>query len=134
MFRSLSLIVLLFGLLASPSLFSKKLPNFVFFLVDDLGWGDLGCYGSEFHETPYLDKLADEGMKFTNAYSACTVCSPSRAAIITGRYPGRLHLTDWITGHGRRNPKLLIPKWKTKMDHALTTLPENGTMSSNVMV
>jgi arylsulfatase A len=107
------------GAFAAP-----KKPNFVFFLVDDMGWGDIGCYGSTFHETPNLDKLASEGMKFTNAYAACTVCSPSRAAIITGQYPGRLHLTDWITGHGRRNAKLLIPKWKMKMDHELTTLPE----------
>ena len=99
-------------------------PNFVFFLVDDLGWGDLGCYGSTFHETPNLDRLASQGMRFTNAYSACTVCSPSRAAILTGRYPGRLHLTDWISGHRRSNPKLLIPKWNMRMDHALTTLPE----------
>ena len=99
-------------------------PNFVFFLVDDLGWGDLGCYGSTFHETPNLDRLAAEGMKFNHAYSACTVCSPSRAAILTGRYPGRLHLTDWIAGHRRGNPKLLIPKWNMRMEHELTTLPE----------
>ena len=110
--------------LAASMVQAAERPNFVFFLVDDLGWGDLGCYGSEFHETPNLDRLAGEGMKFTNAYSACTVCSPSRAAILTGRYPGRLHLTDWITGHGRKNPMLLIPKWKMKMDHELTTLPE----------
>ena len=103
---------------------TDRRPNFVFFLVDDLGWGDLGCYGSTFHETPHLDQLATNGMKFTQAYAACTVCSPSRAAIMTGRYPGRLHLTDWITGHKRSNPKLLIPKWKMKMDHKLTTLPE----------
>lgn len=99
-------------------------PDFVFFLVDDLGWGDIGCYGSKFHETPNLDKLASQGMKFTNAYSACMVCSPSRAAILSGRYPGRLHLTDWIAGHGRKNPKLLIPDWTMKMSHDLTTLPE----------
>ena len=103
---------------------AAKSPNFVFFLVDDLGWGDLGCYGSKFHETPNLDKLAAEGMRFTNGYSACTVCSPSRAAILTGRYPGRLHLTDWIAGHRRQNPKLLIPDWNKKMDHSLVTLPE----------
>ena len=103
---------------------ADKKPNFVFFLVDDLGWGDLGCYGSKFHETPNLDRLAADGMRFTNAYSACTVCSPSRAAILTGRYPGRLHLTDWIAGHGRKNPKLLIPKWNKRMGLELTTLPE----------
>ena len=115
---------LLFFFTGQRCVAAEKLPNFVFFLVDDLGWGDLGCYGSRFHETPNLDTLAGEGMKFTNAYSACTVCSPSRAAIITGRYPGRLHLTDWIAGHGRKNSKLLIPKWKMKIDHELTTLPE----------
>ena len=120
----LSLLALLLFASASMAANHGDKPNFVFFLVDDLGWGDLGCYGSTFHETPNLDRLASEGMKFTNAYSACTVCSPSRAAIMTGLYPGRLHLTDWITGHGRRNPKLLIPKWKMKMDHKLTTLPE----------
>jgi arylsulfatase A len=99
-------------------------PNFVFFLVDDFGWADLGCYGSKFHETPNIDKLAAEGMRFTNAYSACTVCSPSRAAIMTGSYPGRLHLTDWIAGHGQANPKLQIPDWTMKMSHDLVTLPE----------
>lgn len=69
-------------------------PNIVFLLVDDLGWGDFGCYGAQFYETPHIDKLAAEGMRFTNAYAACTVCSPSRAAILSGRYPARLHLTD----------------------------------------
>tara|TARA_R110000850_G_scaffold121939_2_gene239832 strand:+ start:301 stop:2115 length:1815 start_codon:yes stop_codon:yes gene_type:complete len=99
-------------------------PNFVFFLVDDLGWGDIGAYGSTFHETPNLDRLASEGMLFTNGYSACTVCSPSRAAILTGRYPGRLHLTDWIAGHKKPNPMLQIPDWNMRMNHELTTLPE----------
>lgn len=119
------LLTVAFVLTVSPQLLAESnRPNFVFFLVDDLGWGDLGCYGSKFHETPHLDRLASEGMRFTNGYSACTVCSPSRAAIITGRYPGRLHLTDWIAGHRRNNPKLLIPKWKMKMDYELVTLPE----------
>ncbi len=99
-------------------------PNFVVFLVDDLGWGDLGCYGSTFHETPHLDGLATDGMRFTQAYSACTVCSPSRAAIMTGQYPARLHLTDWIAGHRRPNPKLSIPDWNMRLEHSLTTLPE----------
>lgn len=100
-------------------------PNFVFFLVDDLGWGDLGCFGSTFHETPNIDKLCSQGMKFTMAYSACTVCSPSRAAILTGRYPARLHLTDYIPGRVK-NPlaKLIIPDWKMFIDHERITLPE----------
>jgi len=73
-------------------------PNFVFILIDDLGWTDLGCYGSSFYETPNIDKLAREGMRFTNAYAACPVCSPTRASILTGKYPARLNLTDWIPG------------------------------------
>ncbi len=75
---------------------SGKRPNFVFFLIDDLGWKDLGCYGSTFNETPNIDRLASEGMRFTNAYAACPVCSPTRASIMTGKYPARLGITDWI--------------------------------------
>jgi arylsulfatase A len=73
-------------------------PNIVLMLVDDLGYGDFGCYGNTFHETPNIDKLAREGMKFTNAYAAAPVCSPSRAGIMTGQTPARLHLTQWIPG------------------------------------
>lgn len=72
--------------------------NFVFFLIDDLGWTDLGCYGSSFYETPNIDKLAREGMRFTNAYAACPVCSPTRGSIMTGKYPARLGITQWIGG------------------------------------
>ena len=75
-----------------------KSPNIVFFLVDDLGWSDVGCFGSEFYETPNIDQLAKEGVKFTNAYAACHVCSPTRASILTGKYPARLNLTDWLPG------------------------------------
>ncbi|MHC4518985.1 MAG: sulfatase, partial [Planctomycetota bacterium] len=73
-------------------------PNFVFFLIDDLGWADLGCYGSTFYETPNIDGLAAEGMRFTEAYAACPVCSPTRASIMTGKYPARLGITQWIGG------------------------------------
>src|ERR1051326_4375490 len=66
--------------------------NIVLILADDLGWTDLSCYGSDFYETPHIDRLARDGMKFTQAYSACTVCSPTRAAILTGKYPARLHI------------------------------------------
>jgi arylsulfatase A len=74
----------------------KKRPNIVFILVDDLGWIDVGCYGSTFYETPNIDRLAAEGMRFTDGYAACAVCSPTRAAVMTGRYPARLGVTDWI--------------------------------------
>jgi len=76
-------------------------PNVVFILADDLGWADLGCYGSSFYETPHLDRLAARGVRFTQAYAACPVCSPTRAAAMTGKYPARLHLTDFIGGTRR---------------------------------
>jgi arylsulfatase A-like enzyme len=86
-------------------------PNIVLILADDLGWTDLGCYGSDLYATPHIDRLAREGMKFTQNYSACTVCSPTRAALMTGKYPARLHITDWIPGQMPANPKLLVPDW-----------------------
>ncbi len=76
----------------------KKPPNIIFFLVDDLGWTDLGCYGSNFYETPHIDALAKGGVRFTNAYAACHVCSPTRASILTGKYPATINLTDWLPG------------------------------------
>ena len=75
---------------------SGKKLNFVLILVDDLGWMDTGCYGSSFYETPNIDRLASEGMRFTDGYAACAVCSPTRAAVMTGRYPARVGVTDWI--------------------------------------
>jgi len=105
---------------------TDKKPNFVFILVDDLGWIDTGCYGSKYYETPNIDRLAAEGMRFTDAYAACAVCSPTRAAVMTGRYPARLGVTDWIRARfqggkipenkknptryvGGKNKKLLCP-------------------------
>jgi len=82
----------------------KKKLNFVFFLIDDLGWPDLGCYGSTFYETPNIDRLASEGMRFTNAYAACPVCSPTRASIVAGKYPARLGITQWIGGPNEPTP------------------------------
>ena len=76
----------------------REKPNFVFFLVDDLGQRDLGCYGSQFYETSSVDQLAKEGVLFDNAYSTCHVCSPSRASIQIGKYPGRTNLTEWLGG------------------------------------
>ncbi len=92
-------------LLLCPSLQARaeKTTNFVFFLVDDLGWSDVGCYGSTFHETPNIDRLAKEGMLFDNAYATCHVCSPSRASILTGKYPARTNLTEWLGGRPERD-------------------------------
>ncbi|MEZ7957979.1 MAG: sulfatase, partial [Rubritalea sp.] len=102
----------------------EEKPNIVFFLVDDFGWGALSCMGSPFHETPNIDKLYKAGMTFSNGYAACTVCSPSRAAILTGCYPGRTNLTDWIAGHQRPGAKLAVPNWNMKIDHKRVTLAE----------
>src|SRR5512145_10487 len=90
---------------------SRRPLNFIVILVDDYGATDLSCYGSKFYRTPNLDRLAAGGMRFTQAYSACTVCSPSRAAIMTGKYPARLHITDWIAGHRYPYAKLKPPAW-----------------------
>jgi arylsulfatase A-like enzyme len=73
-----------------------KQPNFLFILIDDLGARDLGCFGSTFYETPRLDRLAREGMQFDRAYAACPVCSPTRAAILSGKYPARIGITNWL--------------------------------------
>ncbi len=81
-------------------------PNIVLIMADDLGWADLHSTGSTFYETPHLDRLALQGMRFPQAYAACPVCSPTRAAAMTGKYPARLHLTDYIPGarRGKLNP------------------------------
>jgi arylsulfatase A len=77
--------------------------NVVLILIDDLGWKDLGCYGSDYYQTTNIDRLANEGMRFTDGYAACNVCSPTRAAIMTGKYPARLLLTQWLPS-GRWSP------------------------------
>jgi len=102
-------------------------PNFVFILVDDLGWRDLGCYGSTFYETPNVDRLAAGGMKFTDAYAACPVCSPTRASIMTGKYPARVGITDWIPGFktGNKDPEVLnTPEDLHYLPYEETTLAE----------
>ncbi len=76
-------------------------PNILFILIDDMGWTDLGCYGSSFYETPNLDALAQRSMRFTDAYAACPVCSPTRASILTGKYPATVGVTNFIGGHTR---------------------------------
>ncbi|PHN01768.1 sulfatase [Flavilitoribacter nigricans] len=106
----LSLLFLL-SLIACRETAEEKEPlNVVFILVDDLGWKDLGCYGSEFYETPNIDRLAASGQLFTNAYAASPVCSPTRAAILTGKYPSRVGITDWIKGNDPKNRRLLGPQ------------------------
>ncbi|MFP6883474.1 MAG: sulfatase [Roseibacillus sp.] len=85
-------------------------PNFLFLLVDDLGWADLGCYGSTFHETPHLDRLAKEGVRFTDAYTAASICSPTRASLMTGKHPVRVDITDWIPGSSGQGHRMKTPQ------------------------
>lgn len=101
----------------------KRSLNFVFFLIDDLGYSDLGCFGSSFYETPNIDRLASQGMIFTDAYAACPVCSPTRASIMTGKYPARTGITDWIPGQ-RRTGKLIGPENEMFMKLEEVTLAE----------
>jgi arylsulfatase A len=112
--RSLAAVLAVAAAIPSPAADAAGSPqqlNVVFILVDDLGWTDFGCFGSDLYRTPNIDKLAQDGMRFTAAYSACCVCSPTRAAVLTGKYPARLHVTDWIPGQVPANPKLLPPDW-----------------------
>jgi len=103
----------------------RSKPNIVFILVDDLGWADLGCYGSTFYETPNLDRLAKEGMRFTDAYAASPVCSPNRASILTGKYPARLGITDWLPGRkDRPSQKLNRAELQPHLPLEETTLAE----------
>jgi arylsulfatase A len=99
-------------------------PNFLFILADDLGWSQVGCYGSNFYDTPNIDSLAREGMRFTDAYAACPVCSPTRASIMTGKYPARLHLTDFIAGGDFPYEKYTQPKWQKYLPLEEITIAE----------
>src|ERR1051325_10911573 len=117
-----ALLVLLCVLMSARA--AQRPPNIIFILVDDWGWTDASCFGSKFYETPNIDRLAREGMKFTQGYAACTVCSPTRAAVMTGKYPARLHITDWIAGHNRPYAKLKIPNWTMHLPLEERTIAE----------
>lgn len=84
--------------LAGQAFAAGPRPNVIIFFVDDLGWADPGAYGSRWHQTPAIDALATRGVRFTHAYAASPVCSPTRAALLTGQNPARLGLTDWLPG------------------------------------
>ena len=124
LFLAVNLVISAFTLHAEDGPRTPVRPNIVFVLIDDLGWTDLACYGSRFYETPNIDRLAAQGMRFTDAYSACTVCSPTRAALLTGKYPARLHITDWIAGHERPKAKLKVPDWQKFLPFEEITLAE----------
>jgi len=100
-------------------------PNVVVIVADDLGAHDLGCYGSRVYQTPRLDQLASEGIRFTQAYAACPVCSPTRAALLTGRHPARIHLTDFIPGErDLLRHRLIGPEFHQQLPLEEVTLAE----------
>ncbi|SNS13709.1 Arylsulfatase A [Belliella buryatensis] len=111
---------------------TKEKPNVLFILVDDLGWADLGAFGSEFYETPNIDRLAKNGVKFKNAYTASPVCSPTRASIMTGKYPSKTYHTDWFGApqpwnyqrHWTRNKPLVPAEYNPNMELEEYTLAE----------
>lgn len=97
-------------------------PNVLLFFVDDMGAADLGCFGSDLYRTPHLDRLASQGQRFTRAYAAAPVCSPTRAGLVTGKAPARLHLTDWLVGAAKPYAKLRVPEWTTGLPETERTI------------
>ena len=106
--------IFVFFLIVQPTIAqaqeTQRPPNILLVLIDDMGWADLGCYGSQFHETPNIDRLASQGIRFTDFYAAGAVCSPTRAAIQSGQYQARFGITDFISGHNRPFAPLLVPQ------------------------
>ena len=125
--RSLPLIGLVLFFQLAGLIASDERPNILFILVDDLGWSDLGCYGSTFYQTPNIDRFATEGMRFTDAYAA-SMCSPSRTSIMTGKYPARLGITTWIgdkqPDNFNKNTKHLPPRYVDRLPLEEVTLAE----------
>ena len=135
---SLLAVLILTGGFIEPTAGPKEgKPNILFILVDDLGWTDIGSFGSTFYETPTIDALTSKGVKFINAYAACPVCSPTRASIMTGKYPARMHTTDWfgapqpetVSKHWTRDKPLLPAPYEENMPLSEVTLAE--TLKSN---
>ncbi len=127
MVRKTFLFVLLVKICAFSTAWSQQQarPNIVFILADDLGYFDLSCYGNPYHRTPNIDSLANSGMRFTQAYSASPVCSPSRAALLTGLHPARIHLTNFLVGNKIDSTSRVLPaRWIPRLKGRYTTLAE----------
>jgi arylsulfatase A len=129
--RILSILVL--ALLLSACSQEYGPPNIILIVVDDLGYSDLHCYGNELVETPHIDRLAAEGIRFTTAYASCTVCSPTRASLMTGRNPVTVDITDWIPGYQiyrggpRPNEMLVTPNFNQHLPLEEITIAEKLT-------
>lgn len=113
----------LFPAIKSPAAPARP-PNLLFILADDMGWNQVGYHGSTYYETPNIDRLAHKGVRFTDAYSAAPICSPTRAALMTGKYPARLHLTDYIPGRRWDDKPLVTPAMQQGLPLAERTIAE----------
>lgn len=120
----LSLVILILSYVTVGCSNQINKPNVIVFLADDLGWTQTSAYGSSYYHTPNIDRLSREGIRFTDAYAACGVCSPTRASIMTGKYPARLHLTNYIPGNDPDDKLLLEPAWQRFLPLDENTLGE----------
>ena len=115
-------VFLFLSLLFAAALHAAEKPNILLILADDMGYVDLGCTGSSLYRTPHIDRLASQGLRFTQARTAAHVYSPTRASIMTGLYPARLHLTDYLVGHEKPYAKLSVPDWTKGLPEASATI------------
>lgn len=123
------------GLTLSTAAFAQEKPNVLFILLDDFGYHQTGCYGSTYYETPNIDRFAAQGMRFTQAYASAALSSPTRAALMSGMYPSRLKLTDWLNGNAEPETLTLsCPNWTKGLSEEQISLPqmmkENGYVTS----
>ncbi|WP_017446738.1 sulfatase [Gayadomonas joobiniege] len=120
----INILKVIYLILLLPSIGMAK-PNILMILVDDLGWQDTSAYGGRLYQTPNIDKLAKSGVKFNQAYAAAHICSPTRMSILTGQYPARLQVTDWIPGWSFPHEKYLPPNWNQQgLSHSMTSIGE----------
>jgi arylsulfatase A-like enzyme len=120
-----ALLILVGGLTPQMVAAQTDRPNIILILIDDMGWRDLGCTGSDFYRTPHIDAMARGGMRFTQAYAAAPICSPTRASILTGQHPARLGMTDWLPGRrDMPSQKLLRPQLANHLPEDSITLAE----------
>jgi arylsulfatase A len=103
---------------------AQRPPNIVLIVADDMGWNQVGYHGFNWYETPNIDRIARAGLQFRHAYSAAPICSPTRAALMTGKYPARLRLTDYIPGNPHADRPLVTPQQVPCLPLEETTIPE----------
>lgn len=120
----ISFLALALSMMLGSAAGDTKPVNILFILADDLGTAPVSAYGGDYYHTPAIDSLASDGLKFTDAYAACPVCSPTRASLMTGQYPARTHITDFIPGGSFPRARLTQPDWQKFLPLSATTIAE----------